>query len=144
VVGIDHSALMIEQARRRNRSAIEAGIVDLKLGGLDLLPQLGEVFDKVFSVNVLQFLPERAAVLGMIGRVGIVTRASDARQVSAKGGGISAPWCGLIPANSGAAAIPARPPFSCPSPAVIIPGRGSRGLRLFSRESLAGCIVIVR
>jgi ubiquinone/menaquinone biosynthesis C-methylase UbiE len=66
VVGIDHSALMIEQARRRNRSAIEAGLVDLKLGGLELLPQLGEEFDKVFSVNVLQFLPERAEVLRTI------------------------------------------------------------------------------
>jgi SAM-dependent methyltransferase len=66
VVGIDHSALMIQQASRRNRSAIEAGLVDLKLGGLDLLPQLGEVFDKVFSVNVVQFLPEQAAVLHTI------------------------------------------------------------------------------
>jgi SAM-dependent methyltransferase len=66
VVGVDHSALMVEQAGRRNRSAVEAGLVHLKLGGLDLLPQLGEVFDKVFSVNVLQFLPERAAALQTI------------------------------------------------------------------------------
>jgi ubiquinone/menaquinone biosynthesis C-methylase UbiE len=66
VVGIDHSALMIEQARRRNRSAIEAGLVDLRLGGFELLPQLGETFDAVFSVNVLQFLPERTAVLQSI------------------------------------------------------------------------------
>jgi len=66
VVGIDHSALMIERASRRNRSAIQAGLVHLRVGGLELLPQLGEVFDKVFSVNVLQFLPERAPVLRMI------------------------------------------------------------------------------
>jgi hypothetical protein len=44
---------MIGQASRRNRSAIEAGLVDLKLGGLELLPHLGEAFNKVFSVNVL-------------------------------------------------------------------------------------------
>jgi SAM-dependent methyltransferase len=66
VVGIDHSALMIERASRRNLSAIQAGLVDLRVGGLELLRQLGEVFDKVFSVNVLQFLPERTPVLRMI------------------------------------------------------------------------------
>jgi ubiquinone/menaquinone biosynthesis C-methylase UbiE len=66
VVGIDHSALMIDRASRRNRPAIHAGLVDLRVGGLELLPQLGEVFDKVFSVNVLQFLPERTPVLRTI------------------------------------------------------------------------------
>jgi trans-aconitate methyltransferase len=66
LVGIDHSSLMIERASRRNLSAIQAGLVDLRVGGLELLRQLGEVFDKVFSVNVLQFLPERTPVLRMI------------------------------------------------------------------------------
>ena len=63
MVGIDHSALMVKQAYRRNHAAIEAGIVDLKRGGLEELPQLGERFDKVFSVNVLQFLRERSEAL---------------------------------------------------------------------------------
>lgn len=66
VVGIDHSELMLEQARRRNRSAIEAGLVDLKLGDLERLPRLDEMFDKVFSVNVLQFLSERGEALKKI------------------------------------------------------------------------------
>jgi ubiquinone/menaquinone biosynthesis C-methylase UbiE len=66
IVGIDHSALMIERASRRNRSAIQAGLVDLRMGGFELLPQLGEMFDKVFSVNVLQFLAERTLVLRTI------------------------------------------------------------------------------
>jgi SAM-dependent methyltransferase len=66
VVGIDHSALMIERASGRNRSAIQAGLVDLRVGGLELLPQLGEVFDKVFSVNVPLFRPERTPVLHTI------------------------------------------------------------------------------
>jgi ubiquinone/menaquinone biosynthesis C-methylase UbiE len=66
VVGIDHSALMVERASRRNRSAIQAGLVDLRLGGLESLQQLGEVFDKVFSVNVLQFRPEGTPVLRTI------------------------------------------------------------------------------
>ena len=57
---------MIERAIRRNRSAIQAGLVDLRMGGFELLPQLGEMFDKVFSVNVLQFLPERTPVLRTI------------------------------------------------------------------------------
>ncbi len=78
---------MIEQARRRNRSAIEAGLVDLKLG-LELLPQLGEAFDKVFSVNVLQFLPERAEVLQVIRSVlrpnGVVATTVQPRHRGAK------------------------------------------------------------
>ena len=66
VVGIDHSPLMVERAIRRNRAAVDARLVDLKLGGLDFLPQLGELFDKVFSVNVLQCLPERAEALQLM------------------------------------------------------------------------------
>jgi SAM-dependent methyltransferase len=38
VVGIDHSALMVQQAGRRNQAAIEARLVDLKLGSLEMLP----------------------------------------------------------------------------------------------------------
>jgi SAM-dependent methyltransferase len=63
VVDIDHSALMVRQARRRNRAAIETGLVDLRVGGLDLLPRLGATFDTVFSVNVLQFLRDRSEAL---------------------------------------------------------------------------------
>lgn len=66
VVGIDHSPLMVELAGGRNRSAIEAGIVELKRGGFELLPQLGESFDKAFSVNVLQFLADRREALQLI------------------------------------------------------------------------------
>jgi SAM-dependent methyltransferase len=61
VVGLDHSSLMLAQAARRNRRAIERGRARLALGGLDLLPLLGGPFDKVFSVNVVQFLPDKAA-----------------------------------------------------------------------------------
>ena len=66
VVGIDHSGLMVQKAARRNRSAIKTGVVDLKQGGLELLPQLGETFDKVFSVNVLQFLANHGEALRLI------------------------------------------------------------------------------
>ena len=53
---------MVEQARRRNRAAIEVGLVELKLGGLELLPRFGEAFDKVFSVNVPLFLSDPAPI----------------------------------------------------------------------------------
>jgi ubiquinone/menaquinone biosynthesis C-methylase UbiE len=88
VVGIDHSALMMKQARQRNQSAIETGLVDLKLGGLELLPQLGEIFDKVFSVNVLQFLRDRTEVIQMIRSVlkpnGLVATTVQPRHLGAK------------------------------------------------------------
>ena len=66
VVGIDHSALMVKQAGRRNQAAIEARLVDLKLGSFEMLPRLGETFDKIYSVNVLQFLSDRSEVLQLI------------------------------------------------------------------------------
>jgi ubiquinone/menaquinone biosynthesis C-methylase UbiE len=88
VVGIDHSPLMVEQAGRRNRSAIEAGVVELKRGGLELLPQLGEMFDKAFSVNVLQFLADPAEALQVIRSVlrpnGLVATTFQPRQRGAK------------------------------------------------------------
>jgi ubiquinone/menaquinone biosynthesis C-methylase UbiE len=66
VVGIDHSATMLRQAVRRNRAAIAEGRVDLRLGGLDLLPALGGPFDKVLAVNVVQFWPDLPAALRAI------------------------------------------------------------------------------
>ena len=88
VVGIDHSALMMKQARHRNRSAIEAGVVDLKLGGLELLPLLGEKFDKVFSVNVLQFLGDRAEAIQAIRSVlkpnGLIATTLQPRNLGAR------------------------------------------------------------
>src|SRR5260221_9287787 len=66
VVGIDHSELMLEQATQRNLAAIQSGKVELRLGGFELAPQLGETFDKVYSVNVFQFLTDRPSVLECI------------------------------------------------------------------------------
>jgi SAM-dependent methyltransferase len=66
LVGLDHSATMIAQARQRNRRPIEAGRVQLVVGSLERLTDVGEPFDKVFSVNVIQFLPDQAAALGAL------------------------------------------------------------------------------
>jgi len=61
VVGLDHSPVMLAHAARRNRRAIAEGQVTLSLGGLDDLPKLGGPFDAIFSVNVVQFVGDRAA-----------------------------------------------------------------------------------
>ncbi|MSO89254.1 MAG: methyltransferase domain-containing protein [Rhodospirillaceae bacterium] len=69
VVGLDHSRIMLTQAWRRNRRAIEDRRVQLKLGGVEQLPMADRVFDKVFAVNVVQFLPDKEAALRAIGEV---------------------------------------------------------------------------
>ncbi len=57
-VGIDHSAVMIEQAAARLRTDIEAGRVELIEGGLPALENLSHCFDRIYSLNVVQFLPD--------------------------------------------------------------------------------------
>lgn len=59
VIGLDHSAVMLAQARRRNAAWIADGRVQLVLGGLESLATLPPGFDRVFSANVLQFVPDR-------------------------------------------------------------------------------------
>ncbi len=63
VVGIDHSPLMLRQARRRNAKAIRAGRVELLLGSADALPRFEERFDKILAVNVYMFWDDPASVL---------------------------------------------------------------------------------
>lgn len=63
VVGVDHSSVMLTQAKRRNRALIDQGRVDLRLGNLDGLDQLQGPFDKVFSSNVLQFQKDKTTIL---------------------------------------------------------------------------------
>jgi SAM-dependent methyltransferase len=62
VVGLDRSALMVRQAKRRNKEFIEKGKLKLLLGSVeDLTPDLG-LFDKIYSMNVVQFWREPVAV----------------------------------------------------------------------------------
>lgn len=63
VVGIDHSELMLRQARRRNAKAIRAGRVELLLGSADALPRFEGRFDKVMAVNVYMFWKDPVPVL---------------------------------------------------------------------------------
>ena len=51
VCGVDHSEVMLRQARRRNRAAVRAGRVALHCGSVEHLPAFEEPFDKVLAVN---------------------------------------------------------------------------------------------
>jgi SAM-dependent methyltransferase len=82
VSGIDHSAVMLRQAARRNAAAIRAGRVTLINASVDQLPAaLDGPFDVVLAVNSLGFWPapgERLAELGRRlapgGRMAIVSQ----------------------------------------------------------------------
>jgi len=47
--------IAIEAAAARNRAAIEAGRVELRLATLDHLASCADRFDRIFAVNVVQF-----------------------------------------------------------------------------------------
>lgn len=55
VVGVDHSDVMVRQARKRNAAAVRAGRVDLRLGTAERLPVFDAPCDKILAVNSLMF-----------------------------------------------------------------------------------------
>ena len=63
VVGVDHSEVMVRQATRRNRAAVRAGRVDLRLGNAEELPTFDAPFDKILAVNSLMFWDDPVARL---------------------------------------------------------------------------------
>jgi ubiquinone/menaquinone biosynthesis C-methylase UbiE len=69
VAGVDPSEVMLAQARRRNRRAIAAGRVDLRLGTASALPWPTDRFDGVVSVNNIQEWPSVKDDLGEIRRI---------------------------------------------------------------------------
>jgi SAM-dependent methyltransferase len=66
VCGVDHSEVMLGQARRRNAEAIRAGRVDLRPGTAGRLPSFDAVFDKVLAVNSMGFWEDQVACLRSI------------------------------------------------------------------------------
>jgi ubiquinone/menaquinone biosynthesis C-methylase UbiE len=60
VYGIDHSAVMVQQASRRNYAAIRAHRVALMHGSVDRLPSFDEPLDAILAVNSLGFWPDPA------------------------------------------------------------------------------------
>jgi len=63
VVGIDHSPVMVRQARKRNRVAMNEGRADLMLASVMDLPHFSEPFDKVLTINAFQFWEEPLEIL---------------------------------------------------------------------------------
>jgi SAM-dependent methyltransferase len=61
VCGIDHSEVMLGQARRRNADGLRRGIVELRLGSVDELPAFDAPFDTILAVNTVLFWAQPAA-----------------------------------------------------------------------------------
>ena len=62
VVGVDRSALMVHQARERNKELIGKGKLKLVLGSANALDTDLGTFDKIYSVNVVLFWQEPVLV----------------------------------------------------------------------------------
>jgi ubiquinone/menaquinone biosynthesis C-methylase UbiE len=69
VVGVDHSDVVIRQARRRNRAAVRAGRVRLVHASVADLPIADEPFDAALAVNTVGMWPEPSARLRDIARL---------------------------------------------------------------------------
>ena len=69
VAGIDQSREMVEQARARNATAVQSGLVELRLGSVERLPFDDDSFDKMLAINSMQVWPDPAAGLREIHRV---------------------------------------------------------------------------
>jgi SAM-dependent methyltransferase len=69
VVGVDHSQVMIRQARRRNRAAVRAGRVRLIHTPVQGLSISDGPFDAALAVNTVGMWPDPAARLGELARL---------------------------------------------------------------------------
>jgi ubiquinone/menaquinone biosynthesis C-methylase UbiE len=69
VAGIDHSEVMVQQAKKRNAAAIQAKRVDLRCASTASIPYPDTTFDKIFSINVVQFWTNPLEVLAELRRV---------------------------------------------------------------------------
>lgn len=55
IAGVDYSALMVSKAQERNHQSIQEGKVDLRQATANQLPEYGEAFDKVLTVNNIMY-----------------------------------------------------------------------------------------
>jgi ubiquinone/menaquinone biosynthesis C-methylase UbiE len=79
VAGVDHSAVMVQQASKRNAAAIREGRVELRFGSVSNLPTFDQPFDKIFTINSIHFwtdpierLKELRALLRPGGMIAVV------------------------------------------------------------------------
>jgi len=66
VVGLDHSDVMIRQAHKR---LIKQGVADRVIlieGGIDRLADWPDAFDRIFSLNVIQFQSDKHLFFGAV------------------------------------------------------------------------------
>jgi ubiquinone/menaquinone biosynthesis C-methylase UbiE len=95
VCGIDRSEVMVRQAQRRGRASVRAGVLDIRLGSTERLPDFDRPFDRIVAVNSLGFWTEP------------VTRLEELRKLLRRGGLIavaSQPRCPGATAETSAAA----------------------------------------
>jgi SAM-dependent methyltransferase len=69
VYGLDHSAVMVRQAARRNADGVRRGRVELALGSAETLPAFDLPFDKILAVNAMLAWDQPAELLGNLRRV---------------------------------------------------------------------------
>jgi SAM-dependent methyltransferase len=81
VCGVDHSEVMVRQARRRNWAAVGEGRVALRCSSAEHLPAFEEPFDKVLAVNNMgmwrepgERLIELRSLMRPGGRIAIVSQ----------------------------------------------------------------------
>jgi len=58
IMGVDHSPVMLAQAKKRNSRAVDEGRVELLLGSALDLPVFQQPFDTVFTINSIHFWTE--------------------------------------------------------------------------------------
>jgi SAM-dependent methyltransferase len=69
VCGVDVSESMVRMAAKRNHSAVERGLADLRKASADELPYPDSWFDKVLSVHTLYFWTDLAPVFREVSRI---------------------------------------------------------------------------
>lgn len=69
VHGVDHSAVMVRQARRRNAAAVRAGRVELVHASAAALPHFAEPLDAVMAVNTVGTWPDPVRQLTAVRRL---------------------------------------------------------------------------
>jgi ubiquinone/menaquinone biosynthesis C-methylase UbiE len=69
VYGVDHSAVMVRQAGRRNAAAVRAGRVELVHASVAELPRFAEPLDAVMAVNTVGMWPDPIRQLTAVRRL---------------------------------------------------------------------------
>lgn len=91
IVGLDYSELMVLQAKKLNKQAIQQGQVELHLGNVSNLPSFEAPFDKILAVNNVMYWENQLETLKGLknslkpgGWISIVLQRSDEMYRSGK------------------------------------------------------------